>query len=123
MVDLDELDPTAFFRLGDELQDRPRVRLGKRKQFHKWGQLSLWLKAKVWKRVESGEIRGWEELTFRAIVSYSQHIWRRWYALCGLTLHLLAMTMFPLCDSVCADADVQRRIYEFVCKNWGLIED
>ncbi len=102
--------PGDFFRLGNELSRRPRLRLGKKKKSHRWGFLTLLLKYKGWLRIQSGEISSWEQIVWRPIIGYSQNIWARWYNHLGNTLSLLAGTVYYLGDSVLSTAEVQQRV-------------
>ena len=102
--------PGHFFRLGDNLVHRPRLRLGKRKSAHRWGFLSLLLKMKVWRKILEGSVVSWEQITWRPILGYSQNIWSTWYRHLGSTMTLLSKTVYYLGDGVLSCAEVQLRV-------------
>ena len=99
-----------FFRLGDEMAQPFNRRLGRRKAGHRWGVLSLLFKQKVFDAWQRGEIACWEEVRWRAIVSYANNCWRSWYAHAGKTVQLLAMFAYPLGNMVQSEREVQRKL-------------
>ena len=84
--------------------------LGKKKSAHRWGVLSFLFKDKTWKKLPSGVITNWEEIKWRTITTYHNNIWRQWYSLAGQTLSLLALLLYPLCDTVQSTGDIQRKL-------------
>ena len=71
--------------------------------------------------MQSGEITVWEEMKFRPIISYAQHIWRRWYAFAGDSLSTLAAVCFPLNDTVTSGQMVQQKVMDFNASNGSAV--
>ena len=115
VADFDEV-PGEFFRLGDELGERPKSKLGKKKKNHRWGFLTLLMKFKNYEKIRTGQIACWEQLTFRPILSYYQNIWQRWYTMTGNVLTLMAKTTYVQGDAVTSMEEVQHKVARFHAK-------
>ncbi len=105
-----EMIPGKFFRLGDELRDRPRLRLGKKKSSHRWGFLVLLLKLRMILAIANGSVQCWEQLVWRPILGYSQNVFRKWYNHLGSSMTLLAKTIYWRGDGGTSVQEVQHRV-------------
>ena len=72
--------------------------------------LTLLLKLKTWKKICSGEVLSWEQVTWRPILGYAQNVWGRWYGHLGGMPTLLSKTVYYLGDAVGSAAEVQQRV-------------
>ena len=108
--DFNDISETNFFKLGNELEKPPRLRLGKRKKHHRWGIFYILFKRKTLLRLRGGEIRRWDALKWRPVAPYSGNVWSKWYSMTGKTLSLLAKVIFDKGDSVRSQAEIQSRL-------------
>ena len=109
LKDLNEVHTSAFFTLGSSLVKVPNVRLGKRKKHHRIGTMKFLFKFKNWKKVRE-EGMTWQRITWRPLLSYQSHLYRRWYSFAGRALTAMAKINYYKGDMVESSRGVAQKI-------------
>ena len=66
-------------------------------------------KYKYWKKTAE-EDRAWEDLVWRPLLSYRNHMYAKWYSHAGKTLTALAQIVFPKGNMVESTRRIQRKL-------------